>query len=323
MRIAIVGAGIAGLATLWHLLQDPSVSATLFDANEIGSGASGASTGLLHPFPSRDARRSWRAEEGMRAAMELIEVAETALKAPVAERTGLLRLALSDTQKRDLKARAQVDSEAVWIEEGPSIVPGAAPFAGIWVAKGVTVYSQLYLQGLWQAAKEKGATKETREIRSLQDLDGFDAVVLAVGAATFRFPECRHLLLKTTKGQKLLCRWSKRLPCSLLAQGHLTPTPDPSVCQIGATYERQFSSFDPEPEKAMELLEKVALFYPPARDFEVLGVQAGVRISPVTGYRPIVEKIAPKAWVFTGLGSRGLLYHALLGKELAREIMAV
>ncbi len=33
-------------------------------------------------------------------------------------------------------------------------------------------------------------------------------------------------------------------------------------------------------------------------------------------------KIDPKTWVFSGLGSRGLLYHALLGEWLADAIVS-
>jgi glycine/D-amino acid oxidase-like deaminating enzyme len=29
-----------------------------------------------------------------------------------------------------------------------------------------------------------------------------------------------------------------------------------------------------------------------------------------------VTEIKPNTWLFTGLGSRGMLYHALLGREL-------
>ena len=36
------------------------------------------------------------------------------------------------------------------------------------------------------------------------------------------------------------------------------------------------------------------------------------------GYRPVVSQLGPRLWVFGGLGSRGLLYHALLGRELAQ-----
>lgn len=51
---AIVGAGLAGLATAYHLLSlqtgSGAVHVTVFDAVGVGAGGSGAAAGLLHAF---------------------------------------------------------------------------------------------------------------------------------------------------------------------------------------------------------------------------------------------------------------------------------
>jgi glycine/D-amino acid oxidase-like deaminating enzyme len=70
----------------------------------------------------------------------------------------------------------------------------------------------------------------------------------------------------------------------------------------------------------LELKMKAAQFYPPAQAFELIEVRAGMRTSRPKGYRPILQKISEKIWVFSGLGSRGMLYHAYLGKALAEAI---
>lgn len=322
MKIAIIGAGVAGLGTLWPLLQHPQVTATLFDPRGIGGGASGISTGLLHPFPGKQALRSWQSAEGMKATLQWIQVAEKALGQPVSEQSGVLRIAISDQQKRDFKQLADTDPDAVWKKDSREILKGLPQAPALWISQGTTVYSHLYLKGLWQACEKKGARLELQSIRSLNELADFDAVIITAGFESLSFEECRNLPLKCTKGQTLLCRWKERLPFSLLSQGHITPTSDPSFCQVGSTYEREFSTMDPEPEKALELIKKAAVFYPPAKDFEVVEIRAGVRITRKEGYRPIAAKIAPKTWVFTGLGSRGLLYHAFLGKALAEAIVS-
>jgi len=323
LRVAVVGAGVAGLGVLNYLVRNPSIEATLFDPKGIGRGASGVSTGLLHPFPAKDSLRSWRADEGMDASCRLLQEAEDALGQPVCAKNGLLKLAVSAEQRKDFLTRAQNDSDAVWVEDASKRVAEAAPVPALWIPKGITVYSSRYLEGLWKAAEKRGALRKQVAVRSLAELDEYDAIILATGAETLHFPECSHLPLKITKGQTLICRWPEALPplpCGLLSQGHITATPDASICQLGSTYERQFTSLAPDPHTALPLLEKAALFYPPAQNFEVLDIRSGARISPRNGYRPIVEKVSDKAWVFTGLGSRGLLYHALLGKELAEKI---
>ena len=123
--------------------------------------------------------------------------------------------------------------------------------------------------------------------------------------------------LEVTIGQALLCRWPKKLPFALASQGHITPTEDPSLCMIGSTYERG----EPSSQAIEELRKKIERFYPPAMDFEVIEVRLGKRISRPKGYRPVVEQMDRKTWVFTGLGSRGLLYHALFGKKVSLEII--
>lgn len=309
-KVAIIGAGLAGLSTCYHLLS-LGIDVTLFDPNGIGGGASGASTGLLHPFAGRLALRSWNAEAGMRATQQLLQAAEKALGSAVAEHTGVFRPAIMESQFQAFRLRVKEDSEAIW-QEHPLFG------SGLWIPGGITVYSRLYLQGLWKACSQ--ATFIQEKILSLKQLDSYHAIVIAAGFETPSFEECKQLPLKATKGQSLLCRWPKRLDFSVASLGHISPTEDPSLCQIGSTYEREFKNSLPDPIIALPLKEKVALFYPPARDFEVIAIKAGVRISPIDGYRPIVAKVSDKAWVFTALGSRGLLYHALLGKALAQFI---
>ena len=48
--------------------------------------------------------------------------------------------------------------------------------------------------------------------------------------------------------------------------------------------------------------------------------RAGIRVTNPAHYFPILEQIDPKTWVVTALGSRGLLYHAYLGKKLSLSI---
>jgi glycine/D-amino acid oxidase-like deaminating enzyme len=284
MRAAVVGAGYAGLAVTWHLLQK-QLDVTVFDG---GEGASHVSTGLLHPAPGRKAVPIWRAEEGMQATLELLEIAS--LELPVYERTGILRIAATDEQRKNFGGET------------------------LWMPDGITVFSRRYLTGLKKACQK--AKFQTQWIQDLAELDEFDLIVLTTGAETLRF---FPLPLKKTIGQCLICRWPERLSMSLLSQGHITPTEDPELCLVGSTYEH---TDQPDPKKALELLDKAALFYPPAKDFKIVEICSGVRIAPQIGYKPVVEKVGPKTWVFTGLGSRGLIYHALFAKSFSQQLLA-
>lgn len=80
-RYAVVGAGLAGLATTWHLLQRATaqqrIHVDVYDSVGIAAGGSGAAAGLLHPLTPRG-KLLWRGPDAMRDALELVEVAEAA-----------------------------------------------------------------------------------------------------------------------------------------------------------------------------------------------------------------------------------------------------
>ncbi len=271
MNIAVVGAGYAGLGVTWHLLQR-GCCVSVFDG---GVGASHVSTGLLHSAPGKWGKPTWRAEEGMKAAKELLEVAGGGCFVP----SGILRFA----PKKE------------------------------WIAEGITVFSKKYLQGLKKACAQ--ARFEAHFVKSLSELDSFDQIVLTVGADTLSWVD---LPLSKTIGQCLVCKVKEPLPYTLLGTGHISVTEDPSVCLVGSTYEH---TEKPDPQKVLALLPQLAAIYPAARDFEVLEILSGVRISPKVGIRPVVQKVGKNVWVFTGLGSRGLIYHSLLAKSLSDEIL--
>ncbi len=283
MKVAVVGAGYAGMAVVWHLLKR-KVDVTVFDG---GEGASHVSTGLLHPAPGKKAIPTLEWEEGMRSAIELLEAASQEKK--VFLRNGILRIAITEEQKRDF------GGEQVWIPEG------------------ITVFSRRYLDEMKKVCHR--ARFVNQWIDQLDDLESFDQIILTTGSETLKWAD---LPLKKTIGQCLICRWKEPLEMSLLSQGHITLTEDRDFCLVGSTYEHTDL---PDPKKALELLEKAALFYPPAKDFEVVEIRAGVRISPKTGYIPLIAQIQPKTWVFAGLGSRGLIYHSLYAERLVEKIV--
>ncbi len=323
MKIAVVGAGLAGFSVSNFLLDVEGVEVTLFDAKGPGAGGSGVSTGLMHPFAGRRALRSWRASEGMEASWNLIAQAEKALGLPVASRGGILRLALSERQELDFQMRAQVDSDAVWCdrEQVALKAPLAVCAPGLWIPNAGTVYARRYMEGLLCLGLSKGLKFEQREIQSTEELRDFDQIVLCTGYNTSLFAKCSHLQLEPTKGHALRCRWSGTpLAFSLIGNGHISLSEDRDFCYLGSTYEHGFDHLSPNVGQVEQMMQKICGFYPEASRFEVVDVLVGARTSILHGYRPVVQQISKKTWVFTGLGSRGLLYHALLGRELAIEM---
>ncbi|CAM9002841.1 unnamed protein product [Rhodiola kirilowii] len=115
-----------------------------------------------------------------------------------------------------------------------------------------------------------------------------------------------------------------------------------SSLYMGATWDWKSRNFtrDVSGEEASraleELLPKASVFYPCIKDWKFSGAMTGVRAMPPlttnNGSLPLLGSIddfvtengnhCPKVWLFGGLGSRGLLYHAMLGKLTAKAVVS-
>jgi glycine/D-amino acid oxidase-like deaminating enzyme len=326
MKIAIIGAGFAGVATAWHLLQLQKKHAiTLFDPKGIAGGASGIAAGLLHCFAGANAKLNWMGREGMHATSTLLKIAEEALDAPVCVPSGFLRVALTDQQQKLFRQSSEIYEDVDWwdAKECENKVLGIANKPGIFIRSALTVYPHLYLQGLWLACEKRGAAFSNMRVQSLQELNHFDCVIVTAGASTLSFSELSHLPLTMVKGQLLELAWPEGLPLlpfPLNSQAYLVINPDGKSCVAGATFEKQFVSTSPDLETAiLELTPKIEALYPPLTTAKILTNRSGVRVS-APRHHPFMEQINERLWVLTGLGSKGLLYHALMASKLARSI---
>ena len=311
MRVAIIGAGFSGLALSYHLLQYPSCNVTIFDGKGIGAESSGIASGLLHPYPGEKGRITWKSFEGMQATKELLAVSEKALGRPVADTGGILRFIPS--------------SEGNTFLEHEKVYKDVSPIGNGWflLKSGMTVYTSLYLEGLWKAVSSLGAKLHTLFIDHFNALDEYDCIIVAAGAGTLGLLQM-EVELQQIKGQILTCKIPEEhsLTNSLIGKGYIATMPEPGYCHVGATYERGFTSLSPNIQTAKELLyPKLSLFYPKVVDFPIEDCKAAVRVARKGHYIPFVKKMGEKHWVITALGSRGLLYHGYLGKILASAIV--
>lgn len=112
-EVAIVGGGIGGLATAWHL-ADRGIRSTIVEANAVASGASGRNGGFLIAGAApmyNDARALFGDELAQRiyaatlaAQREVYDVAADIDAAGCFRRVGLLRLAVDDAEARHVRA---------------------------------------------------------------------------------------------------------------------------------------------------------------------------------------------------------------------------
>jgi glycine/D-amino acid oxidase-like deaminating enzyme len=326
MKIAIVGAGFSGLATAYHMLNTLDADLTLFDPLGIGGGASGIAAGLMHTYAGLRCKLNMKGDESYQATLSLLEASAQAQKKPVFTKSGLIRIAISQANVDDYSkcAASYPDVRALTADEVTDLVPGAVHCPGIYIESAITVYTNNYLEGLWNICRQKGAYLEPKGIKSLIELNSFDLIVVTSGAAAISIKELSSLPITPVKGQLLELEWPKNLPIlpsPLNSQAYLVMNPDQCSCIAGATFERDFSDSKPDLATAVQdIMPKVAAMIPELKETKILDCRAGIRAS-APGHMPYLKQINSKCWVLVGMGSKGLLYHAYYAQKLVKQAL--
>ncbi|MBS0621055.1 MAG: FAD-binding oxidoreductase [Verrucomicrobia bacterium] len=296
MKIAVIGSGFAGLGAAWHLAK-AGHEVCLYDQKGVGAGASGIATGLLHPYVGEMARRSQYATEGMAATKELIAHVEKRLNQTISQ-AGIVRIAQNLEQEKQLLAHAERYGDVEPLGNGK-----------FFMREGLTVDCPLYLQGLLEEIGVPCLQEEP---------EGYDLLVIAAGAGSLGL--VRGLRMGMTKGQVLTCRGFQE-KTSWIGKGYIAKGADEGICYVGSTYERGDLSETPNLEDTQkQLFAQAASFFPATENLQVMDCRAGFRVTRHGHYLPILQKVGETCYLVTGLGSRGLLYHALLGKLLAATL---
>jgi glycine/D-amino acid oxidase-like deaminating enzyme len=312
MKIAVIGAGFSGLSVAWHLLSRQNCEVIVYDPRGIGGGASGIATGLVHPYAGEQVRRSLLAEEGMAATKKLIAEAQKNLDAAIILQEGIIRYIQTEEQRQMFLSHEQY-GDVTPLADG-----------SFWIESGMTIDCSLYLEGLSRSIMEKGGTFVQMEVPSIESLEGFDHIVIAAGAGIKKFPELDGLATAVLKGQVLTCHVPDQIDLperSAIGKGYIALSAQRNVCFVGSTYERDDLTESPNSERAKELLfEKIGQFFPDVHQLEISHCQAALRVLRRGHYFPFVGRVKDNLWVLTAMGSRGLLYHAYLGEQLANAI---
>ncbi len=389
-EIAVLGGGLAGVATCWHLLQAAAaggagpVRVRLLEGHgALGSGASGASAGLLHPWAPGGGRRLPWGEEGMRASGAALAAAEAWARRrghpPLARRSGVLRAARDAEQverwaslfaeggaPQGLRALSQAEAEVL----APGLRAGAGSSlsgldaegpAALYDPAGVVVDTRRYLEALWGCCEEladaaPGCAADLelgRRVESLAGLEAesrLDGLIVAAGAAAEALPELRGRLglrlclghgveVSPPPGGEPGSVWPLGMP-SLLGPVYLAARPGGDGATLGSTKvwgvtpeeALQRDSLQPvgaaeAREVGAELLSSGGRLWEPAAGWVPGEVRAGVRANTRRnhlGALPYVGPLpgAPRRWLLTGLGARGLVYHSLFAGWLAAAVLA-
>ncbi|KAK1395927.1 DAO domain-containing protein [Heracleum sosnowskyi] len=186
-----------------------------------------------------------------------------------------------------------------------------------------------------------------KAVTNLLELSGeYDSVIICLGARAAFLPELSERLpLRTCRGVIAQLQlpddnresYAEHGP-SILSDAWIA-IHGPHNVRLGSTWEWKSRNYSQdvaveEASKALEeLLPKASAIYPGIKNWKYITAKAGLRaMPPLTSHGSLpllacideylIGKQTCKFWLFTGLGSRGLLYHGWLGKLMAQAVVS-
>jgi glycine/D-amino acid oxidase-like deaminating enzyme len=292
--VTIVGSGLAGLSSA-YFLQKAGYDVKVISSSE-KKGASRVFAGILYRFPGRWGKKSKFADEAYPMSRALIDEVEQKTGRKVILSTGVIKK-FSPRLKR---------FEGVRVEGDNSYIDDA-----------VTIDMNEYMDGLKDLIGREHF--EDRVICNILHITG--PKVIAAGFGVKELLNLEHLIYR--KGQQYVGR--KKVAGSEygthIGKGHVSFLEDDRIC-LGSTYEREFENEHLDKEFAeKEIRSRIEPWYESLDGIEDKQFVCDVRVGQNNTYLPYVDKLDDETFVYTGLGSRGLLYHAYFAKKLVELLV--
>ncbi len=341
--VIIVGGGLAGLATAAHLIESKKdLKVLVYDAREIGQGASGVPGGMVNPVTGQKANVVWRAETSMQLLEQRIDLISSHAIEQLSLNNGVLRPAIDEKLSQNFRSAMKYGrwpkGWVEWVNANDTAAkhPHLKKASGsIFVRKGKVIQTPAYLQAYKIFLEKLGVVFETGGPYQLNKENGwtldngstFFTAPVAVITSGHKSRENKYwneLPLSSVKGQLAVYTCDEpvdSLP-AVSAYGYIAPV-DRNTLAVGSTYEHHYSDEGPDEEGAglldQKLEELLPGLYPKCR---LTDQWSGIRATtpdrlPIVGQHPEHERL----FVFAGLGSKGLLYSEFIGKILAEHLL--
>jgi glycine oxidase len=331
--VAVVGAGIAGLASAWRAAQR-GLRVVVFERGTPGCGASSVAAGMLAPVTETD----FGEDELLRLNLESAAM-WPAFAAELEEATGMptgyradgaLVVAVDRDDAEELRRLHELQRslglESEWLvpSAARAVEPGLAPrIAGAIDAPGEAQADPVaVVAALVRAAEDAGVRIERTDVRSLDEIDA-ERVVLAAGAWSGQLAGVRvHpvkgqlLHLRTRPGAPPLATRIVRTP-----RCYVVPRPDGRVV-VGAPSEEKGFDTSVDAGAVHRLLEAAWEVLPDVWELEFVEVIAGLR--PATpDNRPLIGTPDGRVIHATGHYRNGILLAPLTAERVADALAQV
>lgn len=302
--VIIVGGGVMGCSIAYQLAKQ-GVRATVLERSQAGSGASGATAGVIGPLWHLDPAHKGVFDLGMRS-LELFpqlanELAEVGVD-PEFQHRGILKVAFTPAQVDELKQnliwQGELGLGVGWLDrpEVGELEPelGDGVLGGVFSPREGCISGQRLVDALVHAATGLGAVflEETevigletsgRRVVGVRTLTGSyqcDHTVLAAGPWT-GVPDRwlpQALPISPVKGQRILLRKPGFLPrCPVRSfEGYVVPQMDGSLL-VAATREEGVFDVRITAAAIRQMIATAIALFPTLDDASFAGARAGVR----------------------------------------------
>jgi len=338
----IIGGGLAGI-TLADALSSGGAAVTVIDKNGIATGASGAPVGMADPAASRNANLFWEPVNCYSTIKRILEEVRDYTHKTFYRETPVCRPALSHERarayQRSLERQDWPEGWCTWLSEseihgkyqGINCVEG-----GLWHTTGLTVAIPDFLEAYLSMLRDRGIQYKTIPDYSLLRIGSAwnfksDALTLstknvihATGSASLKSTYWSDLPNEPVKGQLLQMKPEGDIPFdfALSGNGYISWV-HPDQLIVGSTYEHEFTHPEPDENgrktimrKFRQILPEIAIRVTLQHHWSAIRVSTPNRL-PVIG----AHHSEPGLHLFTGLGSKGLLYSRYTAQHLANNLL--
>lgn len=339
-RLAIVGGGIIGCAIAFELSRR-GAAVTVFEAGEIGAGATQASAGILAPYTEAHAggRLFDLAVRGLAAYDDFVaRVRERSAIAFEYRRSGTVEV--GEDAERAALLRSRSGSGLTWLEpaELRDLVPSVSPAAlgGLHCSQHAYVGVRAFVAALADAARRCGARLQTQSPVERMALDNggvnlriaggehrFERVILCAGAWTPHLDPldtCRGRIVPV-RGQllRLTAREVRIGPILWSRSCYLVPWEDGTVL-VGATSEEAGFEVRATAEGVRDLLLAATALVPALARATFNEVAVGLRPGAPDGMPILGPARDPRLIYAAGHFRNGILLAPLTARLIADHV---
>ncbi len=340
---AVFGAGPAGLS-ITNYLRRNGERVLLIDPNRSLSQPKGSPAGMVNPSAGRKANLGWCHQECYLALRKNLDwLCNEPGSQKLYRSDGVIRPAIDEDLAENFRSafREQKWPEG-WVswldpQEIRECIPGiASNHGGLFLHCGLTVYVKEYLHAYLGKLTKQGveflgdnvsyeAGESTYILKTDQKKIGrAEKMIVAAGADTLTFPEWNDLRLDPVKGELVIYRNQGPIPWNfgISALGYVLRR-NSDLLIAGSTYERNFKDRKSSEEGARQIHKKFSRILPGLSEkVGKVDQLAGVRAT-TTNHLPVIgpHYQQERMFVFTGLGSKGLLFSEYLASLLGSAIL--